>query len=130
MSILNKKSKDIEESSEVSVKKSLEFMSWIQEFSKKVVVITFMIFIIANLFFFGVITFEFYTTSELIGIEIFISEMHSTFRDVIGGYLIKSAIENSIKIGGGVVNTYLEMKLNSVTNCNISDIDDPMSPSE
>lgn len=111
-----------------SVKRNIEFMSWIQEFSKKVVVITFAIFIVANLFFLGMILVQFITTNEILYLDTFISEMHSTFREVIGGYLIKAAIENAIKIGGSTIKNYLELKSNSC-NC-ANEKEDPMSPAE
>lgn len=90
--------------------KNIEFMSWIQEFSKKIVVITFFIFIIMNLFFLIMIIIEFYMTSEIIYFDTLISEIHNTFREVVGGYIVKAAVENVIKISGGYMESYISTK--------------------
>lgn len=91
--------------------KSLSFFGWIQEFSKKIVSITFVIFVIINLFVLAAITFAYFNSGDLMYIETLLTEIHQTFRDVIGGYIIKAATENAIKIGGGVLEKYLEYRL-------------------
>lgn len=91
--------------------KSLSFFGWIQEFSKKIVSITFVIFVIINLFVLAAITISYFNSGDLLYLETLLTEIHQTFRDVIGGYIIKSATENAIKIGGGVLEKYLEYRL-------------------
>ena len=95
----------------VLANKSLTFFGWIQEFSKKIVSITFVIFVVINLFVLAAITFSYFNSGDLLYIETLLTEIHQTFRDVIGGYIIKSATENAIKIGGGVLEKYLEYRL-------------------
>lgn len=90
--------------------KNLEFFNWVQEYSKKVVSMTFLIFVLANAFFLCLLTAEFIKTNELSYIDIYIQEIHLTFRDVIGGYLIKAATENALKIGGSYLESYVSMK--------------------
>lgn len=91
--------------------KSLSFFGWIQEFSKKIVSITFVIFVVINLFVLAAITISYFNSGDLLYLETLLTEIHQTFRDVIGGYIIKSATENAIKIGGGVLEKYLEYRL-------------------
>lgn len=91
--------------------RSLSFFGWIQEFSKKIVSITFVIFVIINIFVLAAIAFAYFNSGDLMYIETLLSEIHQTFRDVIGGYIVKSATENAIKIGGGVLEKYLEYRL-------------------
>lgn len=92
------------------IQKQIKFMSWIQEFTKKIVTITFLIFILSNIFYLVMILAQFSTTTSITYIDTFITEMHQTFRDVIGGYIVKAAAENVIKIGGGYLIRYMEAK--------------------
>lgn len=80
-------------------KKQTSNIIWIQEFSKKVVVITFGLYIIGEI---AMFLFLWYSMKMGmgVGIDTFYSELNQTFRDVIGGYIIKSAVENSFKIAG------------------------------
>ncbi len=94
-----------------NIEDNIKFVSWIQEFSKKVVFITFIIFIIANVFYLWIILSKFVVTNEISFLDTFISEMHNTFREVIGGYIVKAAVENAIKIGGNYIKGYLNSKL-------------------
>ena len=66
--------------------KSLSFFGWIQEFSKKIVSITFVIFVIINLFVLAAITVSYFNSGDLLYLETLLTEIHQTFRDVIGGY--------------------------------------------
>lgn len=92
------------------IENKVRFLDWIQEFSKKVVVITFFIFIAANVFYLWIILSQFVETKEISFLDTFISEMHLTFREVIGGYIIKAAVENAIKIGGNYIANYMNTK--------------------
>lgn len=92
------------------MRKNLEFLNWAQEYSKKIVSITFLIFVLSNIFFLGLITAEFIRNADLTYIDIYMQEVHLTFREVIGGYLIKAATENVIKIGGSYLESYMRTK--------------------
>ena len=54
-----------------------------------------------------------YGSGSVVGIDTLITEFNCTFREVVGGYIIKSAIENAVKIGGnyyvGISNAKLKM---------------------
>lgn len=91
--------------------KSIEFLSWAQEFSKIIVLVTFILFFVSNVFVLIMITFQFITTNEIMSIDTYIAEVHSTFREIIGGYLLKATFENVIKIGGGYLKSHMESKL-------------------
>lgn len=107
-----KKIEDIKTVEENTLKKSIGFMSWVQEFSKKIVAVTFLLFLAANIFVMVLMFLEYYSSGmEPSGLDTLLSEVHTTFRDVIGGYIIKAATENVLKIGGAVVEKYLSHKL-------------------
>lgn len=76
-----------------------KFIDWVQEFSKKIVVVAFVLYIINNM---ASLIAIFITMSQgsIYGLDTFISESNQTFRDVVGGYIIKSAVENAFKIAG------------------------------
>lgn len=79
------------------------FLNWVQETSKKIVTVTFIIFVLVNIFAVAMIL-----VTNGVNLEILISETHMTFREVIGGYFIKAALENSLKIGGSIVSKYID----------------------
>lgn len=107
-----KKIEDIKTVEENTLKKSMGFMSWVQEFSKKIVAVTFLLFLAANIFVMVLMFLEYYSSGmEPSGLDTLLSEVHTTFRDVIGGYIIKAATENVLKIGGAVVEKYLSHRL-------------------
>lgn len=94
------------------VNKGSGFMGWIQEFSKKIVTITFFIFLAINIFVMVMITLHYIASNgDIIYLDQLLSEAHITFRDVIGGYIIKAATENVIKISGSLLDKYLENRL-------------------
>ncbi len=94
------------------VNKNTGFLSWIQEFSKKIVSITFVVFLLINAFVMVMIVIHCIDTDgDIIYLDQLLSEAHVTFRDVIGGYIIKAATENVIKISGSVVEKFLENKV-------------------
>ena len=95
------------------VKEAVKFMSWSQEFTKKIVSIYFFIFVISNILFLGVASVAFFQTGgEMMYFNTFVTEVHTTFRDVIGGYIIKAAMENVLKIGGSYIERIFEVKYN------------------
>lgn len=92
------------------IKRNIDFFNWIQEFSKRIVTITFVIFVVIHIFILINLGFIYFTTKDLSYIDVLIQETNNTFRDVIGGYIIKAAAENTIKIVGSIVIKYLDMK--------------------
>ena len=104
--------KTLDKSTKETIEKSTGFLSWIQEFSKKIVAVTFLIFVIVNIFVMVMIVIQYYASGgEVQYLETLITEVHNTFRDVIGGYIIKAATENVLKIGGGIVDKFLENQI-------------------
>ena len=47
------------------------------------------------------------------GIDTLISEVNLTFREIVGGYIVKSAVENASKIIGNYVVGVIDAKLNA-----------------
>lgn len=109
--IRRNKPDNTENNAEKLVNKNTGFLGWLQEFSKKVVAITFVIFLIINVFVMVFIALHYFVTGDIIYLDQLLAEAHTTFRDVIGGYIIKAATENVIKISGSVVEKFLENKL-------------------
>ena len=95
-----------------AVDKNFKFFNWTISFTKNVVQVAFIIFVIANVFIMGMITWNFVRSGELYSIDTYINEVFNMFITVIGGYIIKSATENSIKISFSVISDYLDKKLN------------------
>ena len=94
------------------IEKNTNFLGWLQEFSKKVVAITFLVFLAINIFVMIFIALHYFATGgDIIYLDQLLSEAHVTFRDVIGGYIIKAATENVIKISGSVVEKFLENRI-------------------
>lgn len=103
-----KKSKDISEKE--LLQKGLGFFTWIQEFSKKIVVIAFFIYILMDIVSLIMVIISYKQTGDLMFIDTIIMEANQTFRDVIGGYILKAATEN---IGKGlcmVIEKYIGFK--------------------
>ena len=78
------------------------FILWAQNFSKKIVTIFSILYVIIIIVMVTMLTFEL-RIGFTDGVSTMISEINETFRIVIGGYLIKAAVENGFKITG----TYL-----------------------
>lgn len=109
-----------------SVEKHKRFLVWVQEFSKKIVVIVFgfyLIISIASL----ILVYLSFQQGIISGIDTLISETNETFRVIIGGYIIKSAAENSFKIAGNyfasVANSRLDILRKKVKNVSNMEID-------
>ena len=94
-----------------TVKDSFKFFNWTLSFTKNVVQVAFIIFVIANIFIMGMIIWHYVRTAELYSMDTYIDRIFEMFIAVIGGYIIKSAVENSIRISFSVINDYLEKKL-------------------
>lgn len=95
---------------QVTVKKHFEFFNWTLSFTKNVVQACFILFLIVNLFIAIMITYVYLTTKQVVALEIYISEVYNMFITVIGGYIIKSTTENTIKIVFSVLSDWLEKK--------------------
>lgn len=96
---------------ETQMKKHLNFLSWVQEFTKKIVVITFIMYIISNIVFLGIaICYYVQSGGEVMYFSTLTTEVHETFRNVIGGYIVKAAVENAVKITGSIVQKIIEAK--------------------
>jgi hypothetical protein len=109
---MKKEEKTVDETVESAMKKSAGFFSWVQEFSKKIVAVTFLIFVVVNIFIMVMAVLVYYRSGgEVVSLDTLLSEVHTTFRDVIGGYIIKAATENVLKIGGGIFEKYLGNKI-------------------
>ena len=93
--------------------KQKRFMVWVQEFSKKIIIVTFILYI-GNTLFSAYLIYLSYTQGVITGLDTLISETNSTFRDVVGGYIIKSAIENAIKIGGNYYIGIIDARLRAL----------------
>lgn len=73
-------------------------LNWLWEFSKKIVVGLFVIYVLTYLFSWTLILLSGMYSWNITFLDTLISETNSTFKVVIGGYLIKSMAENVIKI--------------------------------
>ena len=92
------------------VKKHFEFFNWTLSFTKNVVQACFILFLIVNIFIAGMITYVYLKSQQVIALEIYINEIFNMFITVIGGYIIKSTTENTIKIVFSVLSDWLEKK--------------------
>lgn len=96
-----------------NIEKQRKFMNWISEFSKKVIFFTFILYVINNLFCLYLVFISF-NQGNPSGIDAFISESNITFREICGGYLIKAAVENAIKIACGYYVKISNIKLDKI----------------
>lgn len=99
---------------EETIHNSFKLFNWTLSFTKNVVQIAFIIFVFANIFIMGMIVANFIRFGELSSLDTLINEIYNMFIVVIGGYIIKSGVENSIKISFSVISDYLE-KRNGIT---------------
>ena len=83
-----------------SVEKTKKTVIWMQEFSKRVVTIIFLIYVAVTIFTSVMIYLTMKVTGDASMVSLLLTETNSTFRDVVGGYIIKAAVENAFKIGG------------------------------
>lgn len=123
MSLFKKDKQYIDE--EEASKRTISFFNWIQEFSKKIITITFYIFVIINIYVLIIIWLAYNNSGDTLYLDTLISETHLTFREVIGGYFIKAATENALKIAGSIIESFLEYKLKKEYNITVTD-DDPV----
>lgn len=95
--------------------KQKKFIVWVQEFSKKIVVVIFVFYILISLASVGLVIASF-QQGFISGIDTLIAETNATFRDIIGGYIIKAAIENAVKIGGNYYIGICDARLRAMKN--------------
>lgn len=91
--------------------RSNKFFTWIQTFTKKIVTVTFILFVLFQIFTLLMILME-STRGELMYLDTFITESNETFRIVIGGYIVKAACENTVKIIGSLIQSHLHTNSN------------------
>ena len=103
---------------EDNVERSNGFFTWVQTFTKKIVTITFFLFVIFQLFELLMILLQ-YTRGDLMYLDTFITETNETFRVVIGGYIIKAACENTVKIICSLIQSRLHIRY-----CDNDEVDD------
>ena len=83
---------------------------WVQEFSKKIVVGLFLIYILYNIV--SILILLYTAKNDCIsGFETLTTEVNTTFRLIVGGYLIKAGFENITKIGGSYYDNVNKIKL-------------------
>ena len=83
-----------------SVEKTKKTVIWMQEFSKRVVSVIFLIYVAVTIFTSYMIYLSMKVTGDASMVSLLLTETNSTFRDIVGGYIIKAAVENAFKIGG------------------------------
>lgn len=93
-----------------SIRETVKFFDWQLSFTKTCVQIAFIIFVLANIYILTLMSINFYMSNEIALLDTYINNVFSMFVDVIGGYIIKSATENSLKIVMSVFSDYVERK--------------------
>jgi uncharacterized membrane protein len=92
------------------IEKTKKNFLWVQEFSKKIIVALFLMYLVYNIISILLILYSAYR-GEIIGFETFTTEMNETFRLIVGGYLIKAGLENITKIGGNYYDNVNKIRL-------------------
>ena len=83
---------------------------WVQEFSKKIIVALFLVYITFCIVSIALLIYSTYT-GNVYGFESLNTEMNETFRLIVGGYLIKAGLENITKIGGNYYDNINKIRL-------------------
>ena len=83
---------------------------WVQEFSKKIIVAIFIIYILYCIISILLLIHSAYT-GAISGFETLTTEINETFRLIVGGYLIKAGLENVTKIGGNYYDNVNKIKI-------------------
>jgi hypothetical protein len=112
-------------------KENGNFLSWIQTFSKKIVTVFSVLYVVIIVIMVSMLSFQIqHGMSD--GLSTMITEINETFRIVIGGYLIKAGVENGFKITGNFLANINRQKLQLLNvepeqECDLYDTDDPNS---
>ncbi len=83
---------------------------WVQEFSKKIIVAIFLVYVIYCIISIALLVYSAYS-GEINGFETLTTEINETFRLIVGGYLIKAGLENVTKIGGNYYDNVNKIKI-------------------
>lgn len=92
------------------INNSTELVDFAISFTKTVVRISFVLFVIVNLYILTMLSISYFQTNELMYIDTLITESYGMLRDVIAAYIIKAATENSLRIAFSVLSDYLDKK--------------------
>ena len=111
-----------------SVEKSKKTVLWAQEFSKKVVTVIFLIYVAITVYSSIMIYLAMKLTGDASMVSLLLTETNSTFKDIVGGYIIKAAIENAFKIGGNYYVGVADAKLKALKDRMGIDPDAPLEP--
>ena len=113
------------------VEKQKSTFMWITEFSKKVITVIFIAYILMTIFMAVMIYLSMKYTGMIVGLDTIITEMNTTFRDIVGGYLIKAGVENAVKIGGNYYVGVADARLRELRErLHLKDESVPTEPSE
>ena len=93
-----------------TIRETVKFFDWQLSFTKTCVQIAFIIFVLANIYILTLISINFYMSNDITLLDTYINNVFTMFVDVIGGYIIKSATENGLKIVMSVFSDYVEKK--------------------
>jgi len=99
-----------DEEKDAMIDNSTRLVDFAVSFTKTVVRISFILFILVNLFILTMTTINYFQTGELLYLDTLISESYGMLRDVIAAYIIKAATENSLRIGFSVLSDFLDKK--------------------
>ena len=92
------------------IRNNVKFIDWSLSFSKNCIQLSFIIFLIANIFIIAGITINYFQMGMLSFFDTYITEVYGMMRDVIGVYIIKTCLENSFKITMSVLSDYIDKK--------------------
>ena len=96
---------------DATASKSISFIEWVQSFTKRIIVVVFAIFILIDLITLATAIFACIENQDSSSVNILISETNNTFRDIIGGYLVKSACENVSMGVEKIVTHFIDKKM-------------------
>ena len=103
---------------------STELVDFAVSFTKTVVRISFILFVVINAYILTMTTISYYHTNELMYIDTLITESYGMLRDVIAAYIIKAATENSLRIAFSVLSDYLDKKYDIKTKPKTDDYEE------
>lgn len=92
------------------IEKTKKNFLWVQEFSKKIIVALFLLYVLYNIISILILIYSTYR-GDVSGFETLTVEINETFRLIVGGYLIKAGFENITKIGGSYYDNVNKIKL-------------------
>lgn len=108
------------------IRSNVKFVDWSLSFSKNCIQLSFIIFLIANIFVIVGLSLNYFQMGALMYFDTYITEVYGMMRDVIGVYIIKTCLENSFKITMSVVSDYIDKKYGESDNNNYNE--DPKYP--